>query len=165
MTWFIAILRFAILSALLATLISANCECGYLMRDSNEYFTHLIYNNFSRSPNVEEEFFQNWDIQTWTVGPGVRKSQFPLLHEEGNIGIQGGALILRQKGYSKEDRRLHRNVSVAAIASQRRDILHGSFRAVMKVEGAKGGSVGGFFWYHVSLSYISLIPYHYRISY
>lgn len=67
------------------------------------------------------------------------------------MGLQNGSLVLRQKGYSKEDRQQRNNVSVAAIASQRTDILHGSFRADIKVQGANGGSVGGFFWYHVCL--------------
>lgn len=163
---YLTTLSSVLILTLLLSRVTANCECGYIVDDTDEYFTHIIYNNFSRpAADIKDDFFQNWVIQTWNATPSShRKSTFPVLHEEENVGIQDGSLVLRQKGYSKEDRQLRSNVSVAAIASQRTDILHGSFRTVMRVEGAKGGSVGGFFWYHVSCppqpliySYLDLI--------
>lgn len=152
-SYYLTTLSFLIVLALLLSRVAATCECGYIVGDTDEYFTHIIYNNFSRpTADIRDDFFQNWVIQTWNATPGShKKSTFPVLHEEENVGLQNGSLVLQQKGYSNADRQLHRNVSVAAIASQRTDILHGSFRAVIKVEGAKGGSVGGFFWYHVCL--------------
>ncbi|KAK2756092.1 hypothetical protein FQN54_005499 [Arachnomyces sp. PD_36] len=142
MPWLASALRFLIIPALLSSLAAANCQCGYVMNDTGEYFTHLIHNNFSGSTtDVGDNFFQNWIIQTWSAGPSTnKKAKLSVTHKEENVGIRDGALILRQKGYSREDRQLGRNVSVAAIASSRTDILHGSFRAEMKVQGAKGGS-------------------------
>ncbi|WEW59837.1 hypothetical protein PRK78_005318 [Emydomyces testavorans] len=65
-------------------------------------------------------------------------------------------MVLRQIGYPKESILAGRNVSIASVAGQSDDVLHGSFRAEMKVEGANGGSVGAFFWYHDDLNEIDI---------
>lgn len=41
-------------------------------------------------------------------------------------------------------------VSIAGMQTRATNILHGTFRIEMRLEGYSGGSCASFFWYHVS---------------
>ncbi|KAK2744880.1 hypothetical protein FQN55_006442 [Onygenales sp. PD_40] len=133
--------------------VDADCECGFAINDTNDYFTHVIYNNFSsfspsRTLRSNPDFTRDWVVQKWGIQPQNWATPLAIDNQEDNVFLQGGNLVLRQEGYSKEHILHGSNVSVASIASQNGDIIHGSFRVELKMENATGGSCGGFFWYH-----------------
>lgn len=141
-------------SALFTTLfpfctVSTPCPCGWKLRDGNGLFTHRLYNDFSK-------FSQREDLNhQWLVNGYFRQSDNLAIRlsqqfDVENVQVEAGLLTLKQPGYSDEDLRQNKAISVAGIQSRTLDILHGSFRTVMKIEGATGGAVGSFFWYHVS---------------
>lgn len=66
-------------------------------------------------------------------------------YEARNIAIKNGHLQLTQRGYSEADKKAFRPMSVAGIQSREVKILYGTFRVMMKVEGANGGSCASFF--------------------
>ncbi|PGG98479.1 hypothetical protein AJ79_08851 [Helicocarpus griseus UAMH5409] len=146
----VLLVLFLLLSAV--EVVDASCECGFYMNDTRDYFTHIIYNNFSAFPATKPlrsnpDFAQNWVIQEWSVPPGNWVTPLGISNKEENVFLKDGNLVLRQQGYSKENILKGANVSVASIASASGDIIHGSFRAEFKMENATGGSCGGFFWY------------------
>lgn len=67
-----------------------------------------------------------------------------------NVVIEDGHLRLIQQPYSEANRKAFDPVVIAGIQTKATDILYGTFRTYMKVEGATGGSCASFFWYHVS---------------
>ncbi|OJD17638.1 hypothetical protein AJ78_02288 [Emergomyces pasteurianus Ep9510] len=145
---------FAVLLSLLAATskVHASCECGFSMSDTKDYFTHVIYNNFtafspSKNLRTNPDFTKDWEVQNWGVPPRSWVKPLAIDNMEENVFLREGNLILRQQGYSKEDALTKSKVRVASIASQRDDIIHGSFRVELKMENAKGGSCGAFFWY------------------
>lgn len=56
---------------------------------------------------------------------------------------------MQQKGYSDLELEKFDPVHIAGMQTHATDILHGTFRAEMKLEGYNGGSCASFFWYHV----------------
>ncbi|KAM5495283.1 hypothetical protein McanMca71_005553 [Microsporum canis] len=139
---------------LLYPTVKASCECGFVINDTQDYYTHLIHNNFSAfSPtkplSTNPKFTRDWAIQKWGLPVMNWATPLPILNRPENVYLEDGHLTLRQEGYPKESVMSAHNVSVASIASRASDILHGSFRANMVMENASGGSVAGFFWYHM----------------
>lgn len=137
--------------------INAACECGFRMSDTGQYFTHIIYTNFSRLASTKTlasnpEFKRNWAIQKWNMPAVNWATPLPIHNQEQNVYLENGNMVLRQVGYPKEGILVGRNVSIASVAGLSNDVLHGSFRTEMKIEGANGGSVGAFFWYHVGIA-------------
>lgn len=141
----------------LVELVEAQCECGYSMDETGDYFTHAIYNNFStfapsKAVSKNSGFALDWIAQGWAMPYVSRITPLAIQNTLENVYIDDGNLILKQAGYPNEAVMAGRNVSVASISSRVDDIFHGSFRTEMKVEGATGGSVAAFFWYHVCIS-------------
>lgn len=125
------------------------------MDDTKDFFTHVIYNNFStfapsKKLRTNPDFTKDWAVQNWGVPPRSWVKPLAIDNIAENVFLREGNLILRQQGYSKEQALRKSKVSVASIASQSGDIIHGSFRVEFKLENAKGGSCGAFFWYRVS---------------
>ncbi|KAL1958826.1 hypothetical protein VTO42DRAFT_3663 [Malbranchea cinnamomea] len=123
------------------------------MDETGDYFTHAIYNNFStftptRTISSNRVFIRDWVVQGWAVPSVSRTTPLAIQNTRENVYIEDGNLMLKQEGYPNEAVMAGRNVSVASITSKNGDIFHGSFRTEMKVEGATGGSVAAFFWYH-----------------
>ncbi|EEP77284.1 predicted protein [Uncinocarpus reesii 1704] len=138
---------------LFAIVVNAACECGFRMNDTRHYFTHIIYSNFSQySPakrlTSNPEFKRNWAIQQWSMPSISWATPLPVQNLQENVYLEDGTMILRQIGYPKEGVLAGRNVSIASVAGQSGDLFHGSFRTEFKLEGADGGSVAAFFWYH-----------------
>lgn len=149
-----------VLTLLLVKLVRAQCECGYWMDETGDYYTHAIYNNFSTyTPATVASnnpiFAWDWVVQGWGMPYVSRIMPLTIQNTLENVYIEDGNLILKQTGYPTEGVMTGRNVSVSSISSRLGDIYHGSFRTEMKVEGATGGSVAGFFWYHVCGSHSS----------
>lgn len=137
--------------------VSCACECGYVLHDTGAYFTHVLSSNFSAYPDATSlntnpatsNLSRDWTVQSWSAGTGP-DNPIPRRNDEANVYVQDGTLTMRQIGYTAQDKADNKSVSIAAIVSKEDQILHGSFRTVLKVSEDRG-SVGGFFWYHVSL--------------
>ncbi|KAI1908120.1 hypothetical protein LOZ53_004312 [Ophidiomyces ophidiicola] len=143
---FLAVLIFALAA-------KAACECGFRMHDTSQYFTHIIYSNFSQYDRSKKlaahnEFKRNWVIQRWSMSSVSWRTPLPVQNWDENVYLEDGTMVLRQLGYPAEGILAGKNVSIASIAGQSDEIFHGSFRTEIKIEGAQGGSVGAFFWYH-----------------
>ncbi|EER44468.1 conserved hypothetical protein [Histoplasma capsulatum H143] len=146
------------------SLVNASCECGFYMNDTKDYFTHVIYNNFSalapsKKLSTNPAFTNDWAVQDWGIPPKGWVKPLGIDNAEDNVFLRNGNLVLRQQGYSKAQALKKSKVSVASIASQRGDIIHGSFRVELKMENANGGSCGAFFWYHVIANATTVIPF------
>ena len=148
-TSYIALLSFILIPSNASKL----CPCGWKLRDSNEHFTHRLLNDFGKFSRREDLNHQ------WLVNGYFRPSdnldirlnqQFDIQ----NVQVGDGVLTLKQPGYSRADLHMKKAISVAGIQSRALEILHGSFRVVMKIEGATGGAVGSFFWYHVRMIFV-----------
>lgn len=132
---------------------STSCPCGWRLRDKTTVFTHRLHNDFSRFSSPKQ-LSRQWLINGYYRGSVNAAVQQHQQFEVTNVALENGVLTLKQPGYSDEDRIANKPVRVAGIQSRNVDILHGSFRTILKIEGASGasgGSVGSFFWYHVSM--------------
>ncbi|EXJ89816.1 hypothetical protein A1O3_02883 [Capronia epimyces CBS 606.96] len=65
-----------------------------------------------------------------------------------NVELKDNHLVLKQRGFSRDDLSAYRNVSIAGIQSRTLDMVPGTYRTVFRLDGAKGGACSGFFWYH-----------------
>ena len=127
---------------------STSCPCGWKLANGNQHFTHRLFNDFGRFSRREDLSHH------WLVNGYFRRSDNPKIRLNQQFGVEnvqidGSVLTLTQRGYSSADSARNKATSVAGIQSRTLEILHGSFRTVMKIEGATGGAVGSFFWYHV----------------
>lgn len=165
------LLRICIISLVMASSVirtaRAQCECGYEVK--GDRYTHAILTNFGRMLDVDDvsegsgNELTDWEVQEWGVNASTRGLDvlLPKQNDAANVWVQGGALKMRQKAYSKADGEEGKPVSVAEIVTRRDDILYGSFRAryAIKVEeNTSGGAVAGFFFYHVCGDYMKNLP-------
>ncbi|KAI5283601.1 hypothetical protein KEM52_003297, partial [Ascosphaera acerosa] len=153
-TAFAAIVSSIVLLLMCATTGHAACECGFLMNGTDDYFTHILYNNFSlyrpaRIAGANPIFLRDWDVQRWAREPRNWATPLPIVNKEENVFLKDGHLMLKQEAYSLNDVLFGKNVSVSSMVSKRSDFYHGSFRIDLALVGATGGSVIGFFWYKV----------------
>ncbi|KAI9805792.1 MAG: hypothetical protein M1825_000406 [Sarcosagium campestre] len=131
----------------------ATCECGYRLHDTHAYFTHALKSSFADQPDARSlndnapAFARDWTVQSWTAN-ATKTNPIGRVNRDENVEIVDGQLVLRQQAYSAADAKAMKGVGVGAIVSKRDDFLHGSFRTTFGVDGAKGGAVAGFFWYH-----------------
>lgn len=136
----------------------ADCECGYLVKDDR--YTHSIITNFARVLDCDdisygsEHELDDWEVMEWGSDAETRGTEtvLPTQNNATNVWIQSGQLHLRQRGYSDDDLKNKRPVSISEIQSTRDDILYGSFRATYRIQvedNTEGGGVSGFFFYRV----------------
>ncbi|EFE44335.1 hypothetical protein TRV_00865 [Trichophyton verrucosum HKI 0517] len=104
-----SLIRHAVLAFLViyATTAEASCECGFVINDTQDYYTHLIHNNFSTySPtkplSTNPKFTRDWAIQKWGLPVMNWATPLPILNRPENVYLENGQLTLRQEGYSKE---------------------------------------------------------------
>ncbi|KAI9797218.1 MAG: hypothetical protein M1833_005627 [Piccolia ochrophora] len=134
-----------------ALLTDAACECGYQLRDTRAYYTHRLANDFKNHTDakdlnkVDEEFFRDWTVQSWTAKPTMQ-SPLSRTNREENVYIEDGKLVIKQEGFTEEDAAANRSVGIGAIVTKKDDFLHGSFRASFAVD-RQPGAVAGFFTY------------------
>ena len=69
-----------------------------------------------------------------------------------NVEIKDHHLVMKQRGFSQAEFDASATISIAGLQTQKRNMLHGSYRTVFNVEGSNGGACAGFFWYHVSVT-------------
>lgn len=146
----LSIISFTTLLGLLVSSCRASrpCPCGWRLYDSHDRFTHRLFHDFSKS-SQREDLDRHWLINGYFRQADNLDVRLNQQFEVQNVQVKNGLLTLKQQGYSDEDLRTRKPISVAGIQSRTLEILHGSFRIVMKMEGATGGAVGSFFWYHV----------------
>lgn len=70
-----------------------------------------------------------------------------------NVRVKNGELVMQQNGYSSMDHEHLNPVHIAGLQSKATDILHGTFRTELKLDGYDGGSCASFFWYHVGVDH------------
>lgn len=129
------------------------CPCGW-RTETGEMYTHRIYNNFKEYPDVTVDILTDPQAKPFTeeflINGYPRPADNPAIRVDmqfspENVQIEDGNLVLIQRAYSEEDAEARNAVGVAGIQSKTLDILHGTFRTTMKIEGANGGSVASFF--------------------
>jgi hypothetical protein len=129
------------------------CPCGW-RAETGEMYTHRIYNNFKEYPDVTVDILTDPQAKPFTeeflINGYPRPADNPAIRVDmqfspENVQIEDGNLVLIQRAYSEEDAEARNAVGVAGIQSKTLDILHGTFRTTMKIEGANGGSVASFF--------------------
>lgn len=148
--------RFALLSFILLALSNSNgvdaaCECGYVMEDTGDLWTHSIVEDYSKFRNAapgipaEEALRFNWEVSDWE-----RSGRNARIYQRENIWLEDGLLKLIQRPHSAADRTAGRKIRSAEIHTRRGDILFGSFRSEYRVvvqPNTKGMTCSGFFTY------------------
>ncbi|KAL8912802.1 MAG: hypothetical protein Q9171_002260 [Xanthocarpia ochracea] len=138
--------------------VSAACECGYQTRsiksNENEVFTDVLESDFLHLKDIGAQ--QDWIRQVWNipavgVAPWGRNMTLdnvftnPLPGDVGTKGVNGGDPGLQIRVTAGERR--GGAVKSGEVASARRDMLYGSFRAGIKYTG-QNGTCGAFFYYY-----------------
>lgn len=136
---------------LFASLAWADCECGYTVNGT--LYTDLLETDFLHTENINET---EWMTQVYTVDSDIARGPFgkdagpkqvvanPLesRYDWAGDGINGGdaglQVIVSNPGKGGM-------VPMGETATNRTDMLYGSFRAAIKLTGEKG-TCGAFFW-------------------
>ena len=144
-----------LLSLLLATLVRADCECGYTVNST--LYTDLLEADFLHLTNITNN--TDWLPQKYQITPAVARGPFGKDASPNNVvpnplaskydwagnGIHGGdaglQLIVRG-GAPPPPGGL---IPMAEIVTNRSDLLYGSFRVGMRMT-AVNGTCGAFFW-------------------
>ena len=146
--------------AALTLIVSAACECGYQTRsiksNENEVFTDVLESDFLHLKDIgaqQDWIRQVWDIPAVGVAPWGRNMTLdnvftnPLPGDVGTTGVNGGDPGFQIRVTAGERR--GGAVKSGEVASARRDMLYGSFRAGMKYTG-QNGTCGAFFFVSIS---------------
>ncbi|KAL8959488.1 MAG: hypothetical protein Q9193_003659 [Seirophora villosa] len=134
-------------SLLFSSKVYAQCECGYSV--NGETYTDAIEADFLHIDDISKN--SDWQISNWPLA----QEPYPFNYEKQNVvanplkgpsgesangGDPGLQLIVRgptQQGAS---------VSAAELATKRRDMHYGSYRAAIKYS-REAGTCGAMFWY------------------
>ena len=129
------------------------CPCGWKLATGEQY-THRIYKDFSRFSDVTRNIVTDRKAKPFTdeflINGYKRPADNPDIRVDmqfspNNVQLKDGNLLLIQRAYSQADAKARKAVSIAGIQSRTLDILHGTFRTTMKIEGTNGGTVASFF--------------------
>ncbi|KAL8668605.1 MAG: hypothetical protein Q9168_006773 [Polycauliona sp. 1 TL-2023] len=147
----------ALALALVPQLVSAACECGYqshaIKSDENPVYTDVLESDFLHLQDFNAQ--QDWARQVWNI-PAVGTAPWgrnmtldnvitnPLAGDVGTTGINGGDPGLELRVTAGEPR--GGAVKGGEVATIRRDMMYGSFRAGMKYT-PQNGTCGAFFFY------------------
>ncbi|KAL8999358.1 MAG: hypothetical protein Q9169_001784 [Polycauliona sp. 2 TL-2023] len=143
-----------LLSAVLlfASIAWADCECGYTVNGT--LYTDLLETDFLHTKNINES---GWISQVYSIDSDIARGPFgkdasakqivtnPLKsrYDWAGNGIEGGdaglQVVVGNPGKGGM-------VPMGEAATNRSDMLYGSFRAAIKLTGQKG-TCGAFFWY------------------
>lgn len=134
---------------------TAVCECGYLLTQTGQRYTHKFQNDFTSMPDTTNaanltRTIPDWEIQEYNFPADNQTGLMGRQNAMSSIWVKDGELRLLQKAYPINSTG---PVQVAELHSRRQDFFHGSFRAsyrVVTVDSAAGGAVAGFFFYYVS---------------
>ncbi|KAL8970579.1 MAG: hypothetical protein Q9197_003741 [Variospora fuerteventurae] len=135
--------------------VSAACECGYsthsINTNENEVYTDALESDFLRLKDFNSQ--EDWDRQVWDTPPvgtakwgrnhtaaNVRTNPGPPAAEGGVEGSDPGLQLWVSSGVPQGG-----SVPSGEVATRRRDMLYGSFRAGIKYTGERG-TCGAFFW-------------------
>lgn len=97
-----------------------------------------------------QSFNDQWMVYDYWQHPDNPDIRLEAKYDVGNVRIQDKMLQLQQLGFEDSNDRKSHYVSMAGLQTRRQDIMHGTFRATFKVEGANGGSCAAWFWHRVS---------------
>ncbi|KAI4207533.1 MAG: hypothetical protein LQ346_000465 [Caloplaca aetnensis] len=138
-------------------LVSAACECGYqthsIKSNDNQVYTDVLESDFLHLKDINAQ--QDWKRQVWDI-PAVGTAPWgrnmtlenvmtnPLPDDGGIKGINGRDPGLELRVSAGEPR--GGAVKSGEIATARRDMLYGSFRAGIKYT-SQHGTCGAFFFY------------------
>ncbi|KAI4160929.1 MAG: hypothetical protein L6R39_000135, partial [Caloplaca ligustica] len=138
-------------------LVSAACECGYqthsIKSNENEVYTDVLESDFLhlKDINAQQDWIrQVWDIPAVGTAPWGRNMTLenvitnPLPGKIGSQGVNGGDPGLELRVSAGEPR--GGAVRSGEVATARRDMKYGSFRAGIKYTG-QNGTCGAFFFY------------------
>ena len=142
------------LLARFVNIVRADCECGYTVNST--LYTDLIETDFLHLKNITTD--TDWIPQNYTVSPELARGPYGKNAQISNVvanplqspydwagnGVNGGdaGIQLIVRGNNPSPGGL---VSMAEMATNRTDILYGSFRAGMKTTPVNG-TCGAFFW-------------------
>lgn len=122
---------------LFSTLTAAICECGFSV-NSTASPSHQVFTEF-----VETDFTQailgGWIPQNYTVPKPVARGPYGKIASPKNVVPSNQGLQLWVRRASGD------YISMAEVATQRTDMLYGSFRIKAKMTGVNG-TCGAFFW-------------------
>ncbi|CAL8584759.1 hypothetical protein XPA_010345 [Xanthoria parietina] len=143
--------------AFVPQLVSAACECGYqthsIKSNENKVFTDVLESDFLHLKDINAQ--QDWKRQVWDI-PAVGTAPWgrnmtlenvilnPLPGDVGTEGVNGRDPGLELRVSAGEPRR--GAVKSGEVATARRDMFYGSFRAGIKYTG-QHGTCGAFFFY------------------
>ncbi|KAL8982038.1 MAG: hypothetical protein Q9205_003341, partial [Flavoplaca limonia] len=143
--------------ALIPQLVSADCECGYrshsIKSNENPVYTDALESDFLHLADINAQ--QDWARQVWNIpavgtAPWGRNATLdnvitnPLPGDVGTTGVKGGDPGLEIRVSAGEPR--GGAVKNGEIATIRRDMKYGSFRAGIKYT-PQDGTCGAFFFY------------------
>ena len=142
-----------IVSLLLADFVHSDCECGYTVNST--LYTDLLETDFLHLANITAD--TDWQPQNYTVTPELARGPYgknasltniianPLESPydwagNGTNGGDAGLQIIVRGGIPQDGL-----IPMGELATIRRDMLQGTFRAGMKVT-ATSGTCGALFW-------------------
>ena len=141
------------LSLLLAEFVHSDCECGYTVNST--LYTDLLETDFLHLTNITTD--TDWQPQNYTVTPELARGPYGKNASLANVvanplqsqydwagnGVNGGdaGLQIIVRGGVPQDGL----IPMGELATTRRDMLQGTFRAGMKVT-ATSGTCGALFW-------------------
>ncbi|KAI4256870.1 MAG: hypothetical protein L6R42_005977 [Xanthoria sp. 1 TBL-2021] len=151
--YYVAVLAFAFVPQL----VSAACECGYqthsIKSNENPVYTDVLESDFLHLKDITAQ--QDWARQVWNI-PAVGTAPWgrnmtldnvitnPLPGDVGTTGVNGGDPGLKLRVSAGEP---HGGaVKGGEVATVRRDMKYGSFRAGIKYT-PQAGTCGAFFFY------------------
>ncbi|KAI4087601.1 MAG: hypothetical protein LQ344_006665 [Seirophora lacunosa] len=133
-------------SLLFSSKVYAQCECGYSV--NGETYTDAIEADFLHIDDISND--SDWQISNWPLA----QEPYPFNYETRNVVVNplkgssgesanGGdpGLQLIVRGPTQEGA----NVSAAELATKRRDMHYGSYRAAIKYS-REPGTCGSMFW-------------------
>lgn len=162
----------AVAAGLLASLASAECECGYSTpvgnNDGNFLFTEAVESNFVHLNYIENN--TDWRRQQFDVTPANARGPFGKSFRISNVesngapvtsdndltvtGADGGPAGIQLIVRGKPDGDL---IPTAELDTAREDMLYGTFRAAMRVSDVPG-TCAAFFWVREIVQYLPPFP-------
>ena len=142
-----------LLSLLLGDFVHSECECGYTVNST--LYTDLLETDFLHLADITAD--TDWQPQNYTVTPELARGPYGKNASLANVvanplqsqydwagnGINGGDAglqIIVRGGVPQNGL-----IPMGELATARRDMLQGTFRAGMKVT-ATSGTCGALFW-------------------
>ena len=132
-------------------LASAECECGYTLNYDHEkpvFFTDLLESNFEKMATVDIGANTDWNRQEYNITAEKSSGPYGKIMDVRNVELIPSSEFEPQKRVLKlvvDSVIVDGMVSNAEMASNRNDIMHGTFSVSMKTTDIPG-TCQAFFW-------------------